>query len=41
MQKKIRLGDLLIEEGYLTKEQVDEAFEEQKKSGGLKNLERF
>ncbi len=36
--QKIRLGDLLIEKGLLTPTQVDEAFAEQKSSGGMKKL---
>ena len=36
--QKIRLGDLLIEKGLLNEAQVDEAFAEQKSSGGMKKL---
>lgn len=32
---RIRLGDVLIQKGLITTEQLDKALEEQKKSGGL------
>jgi len=36
--KKIRLGDLLLEHGLITQEQIEKAFEEQRASGGEKKL---
>lgn len=38
LQKKIRLGDLLIEKGLVTEAQVEEAFAEQKASGNMKKF---
>ena len=38
LQKKIRLGDLLVEKGLITEKQVEEAFAEQKASGNMKKF---
>ena len=38
IQKKIRIGDILVEKGFLTKEQLESALKEQKESNFSKKL---
>ncbi len=38
IQKKIRIGDILVEKGFLTKEQLENALKEQKESNFSKKL---